>query len=65
MGAPLPSQVIEVSGIRKVELYPIELLLVQHSDMETALTIQFSHSDSLGESGTNCYLWASGTNCYS
>ncbi|ERE65727.1 ubiquitin carboxyl-terminal hydrolase 11 [Cricetulus griseus] len=44
---PIERKVIEVSGIRKVELYPIELLLVQHSDMETALTIQFSHSDSL------------------
>lgn len=50
VGAPLPSQVIELSGIRKVEVYPIELLLVQHSDMETALTIQFSYSDSVGES---------------
>lgn len=50
VGAPLPSQVIELPGIRKVELYPIELLLVQHSDMETAFTIQFSHTDSLGES---------------
>lgn len=50
VGTPLPSQVIELPGVRKVELYPIELLLVQHSDMETALTIQFSHTDSLGES---------------
>lgn len=50
VGAPLPSQVIELPGIRKVEVYPIELLLVQHSDMETALTIQFSYTDSVGES---------------
>lgn len=50
VGAPLPSQVIELPGIRKVEVYPIELLLVQHSDMETALTIQFSYSDSVGKS---------------
>jgi len=33
-----------------VEVYPLELLLVQHSDMETALTIQFSYTDSVGES---------------
>ncbi|XP_050016803.1 ubiquitin carboxyl-terminal hydrolase 11 [Alexandromys fortis] len=47
VGAPLSSQVIELPGLRKVELYPIELLLVQHSDMETALTIRFSHTDSV------------------
>lgn len=44
---PIERKVIELPGIRKVEVYPIELLLVQHSDMETALTIQFSYSDSV------------------
>lgn len=48
---PLPSfQVVELPGIQKVEVYPVELLLVQHSDMDTAHTAQFSHTDSLGES---------------
>lgn len=44
---PIERKVIELPGIRKVEVYPLELLLVQHSDMETALTIQFSYTDSV------------------
>lgn len=45
-----PCQVVELRGIYKVEVYPIELLLVQHSDMDTPHTAQFSRTDSIGES---------------
>lgn len=44
---PIERKVIELPDIQKVEVYPIELLLVQHSDMDAALTAQFSHSDSV------------------
>ncbi|KAB1253314.1 Ubiquitin carboxyl-terminal hydrolase 11 [Camelus dromedarius] len=40
-------KVVELSGIQTVEVYPVELLLVQHSDMDTPHTAQFSHTDSI------------------
>lgn len=43
-------QVVELLGVRKIEVYPVELLLVRHSDMDTPYTAQFSHTDSVGES---------------
>lgn len=46
----LPSlQVVELPSIHKVEVYPVELVLVQHSDMDTPHTAQFSQTDSVGE----------------
>lgn len=36
--------------MRKVEVYPLELLLVQHSDVNTLHAAQFSHTDTVGES---------------
>ncbi|XP_075814426.1 ubiquitin carboxyl-terminal hydrolase 11 [Microtus pennsylvanicus] len=44
---PIERKVVELCGLHRVELYPLELLLVQHSDMETALTIRFSQTDSV------------------
>ncbi|KAM8752731.1 ubiquitin carboxyl-terminal hydrolase 11 isoform 1-T1 [Rhynchonycteris naso] len=44
---PIERKVVELRGICKVEVYPVELLLVQHSDMETPHTAQFSHTDSI------------------
>lgn len=56
----LPSfQVVELSSIQKVEVYPVELLLIQHSDMDTAHTAQFSHTDSVGESKGRRMGWHS------
>lgn len=46
----LPYQVVELRGFCKVEVYPVELLLVQHSDMGTRHTAEFSQTDSIGES---------------
>ncbi|XP_023587656.1 ubiquitin carboxyl-terminal hydrolase 11 isoform X1 [Trichechus manatus latirostris] len=44
---PIERKVVELPGIQKVEVYPVELLLFQHSDMGTPHTAQFSHTDSL------------------
>eukprot|EP00069_Balaena_mysticetus_P006127 bmy_18397T0 len=57
----LPSQnlVVELSSIQKVEVYPVELLLIQHSDMDTAHTAQFNRTDSIGESKGRGMSWHS------
>lgn len=47
---PSTFQVVELPSVQKVEVYPVELLLVRHSDMDTPHTAQFSHTDSVGES---------------
>ncbi|XP_058391704.1 ubiquitin carboxyl-terminal hydrolase 11 isoform X3 [Diceros bicornis minor] len=44
---PIERKVVELPGIQKVEVYPVELLLVQHSDMDTPFTAQFSHTASI------------------
>ncbi|KAL0589202.1 Ubiquitin carboxyl-terminal hydrolase 11 [Plecturocebus cupreus] len=45
---PIERKVIELSNIRKVEVYPVELLLVRHNDLRTSHTVQFSNTDSVG-----------------
>lgn len=52
-----PFQVVELLSIQEVEVYPVELLLVQHSDMDTPCTAQFSHTDSVGESKGHRMSW--------
>ncbi|XP_019504868.1 PREDICTED: ubiquitin carboxyl-terminal hydrolase 11 isoform X1 [Hipposideros armiger] len=44
---PIERKVVELRGIQKVEVYPVELLLVQHSDMGTPHSAQFSQIDSI------------------
>ncbi|XP_066212303.1 ubiquitin carboxyl-terminal hydrolase 11 isoform X1 [Saccopteryx leptura] len=44
---PIERKVVDLRGVCKVEVYPVELLLVQHSDMETPHTAQFSQTDSI------------------
>ncbi|KAK2508712.1 hypothetical protein MC885_000464 [Smutsia gigantea] len=44
---PIERKVVELHNIQKVEVYPVELLLVKHSDMDTPHTVQFSHTDSV------------------
>ncbi|KAM6143599.1 ubiquitin carboxyl-terminal hydrolase 11 isoform 1-T1 [Erethizon dorsatum] len=44
---PIERKVIELYSIPKVEVYPVKLLLVQHGDMDSALTAQFSLADSV------------------
>ncbi|XP_016073963.1 PREDICTED: ubiquitin carboxyl-terminal hydrolase 11 isoform X2 [Miniopterus natalensis] len=45
---PIERKVVDLRGICEVEVYPVELLLVQHSDMDTPHTAQFSQTDSIG-----------------
>uniref|UniRef100_A0A6I8NRX1 Ubiquitin carboxyl-terminal hydrolase n=1 Tax=Ornithorhynchus anatinus TaxID=9258 RepID=A0A6I8NRX1_ORNAN len=42
-----PSLVVELPSTQKVEVYPVELLLCQHSDMDSLNTTQFSRADSI------------------
>lgn len=44
---PIERKVVELPSVQKVEVYPVELLLVRHSDMDTPHTAQFSHTDSV------------------
>uniref|UniRef100_A0A2K5CIJ0 ubiquitinyl hydrolase 1 n=1 Tax=Aotus nancymaae TaxID=37293 RepID=A0A2K5CIJ0_AOTNA len=44
---PIEHKVIELSNIRKVEVYPVELLLVRHNDLHTSHAVQFSNTDSV------------------
>ncbi|ELK17027.1 Ubiquitin carboxyl-terminal hydrolase 11 [Pteropus alecto] len=44
---PIERKVVELRGFCKVEVYPVELLLVQHSDMGTPHTAEFSQTDSI------------------
>lgn len=44
---PIERKVVELSNMRKVEVYPVELLLVRHNDMSTTRTVKFSHMDSV------------------
>ncbi|OWJ99394.1 USP11 [Cervus elaphus hippelaphus] len=44
---PIERKVVELPSIHKVEVYPVELVLVQHSDMDTPHTAQFSQTDSV------------------
>ncbi|XP_040121742.1 ubiquitin carboxyl-terminal hydrolase 11 isoform X5 [Oryx dammah] len=44
---PIERKVVELPSIHKVEVYSVELLLVQHSDMDTPHTAQFSQTDSV------------------
>nr|KAF6294698.1 ubiquitin specific peptidase 11 [Pipistrellus kuhlii] len=44
---PIERKVVDFRGSCEVEVYPVELLLAQHSDMDTAHSAQFSQTDSL------------------
>ncbi|XP_023573530.1 ubiquitin carboxyl-terminal hydrolase 11 isoform X1 [Octodon degus] len=44
---PIERKVIELYNIPKVEVYPVKLVLVQHSNSDSVLTAQFSLADSV------------------
>ncbi|XP_077001360.1 LOW QUALITY PROTEIN: ubiquitin carboxyl-terminal hydrolase 11 [Tamandua tetradactyla] len=46
---PIERKVVQLHNTQKVEVYPVELLLVRHSDMSTSHTVQFSHTDSIDQ----------------
>lgn len=43
------SQVVDLPSTVKVEIYPIELFLCLHSNMENVVTLQFSRTDNICE----------------
>lgn len=44
---PIERKVVDWRGICEVEVYPVELLLARHSDMDTTHTAEFSQTDSI------------------
>lgn len=44
---PIERKVVDWRGICEVEVYPVELLLARHSDMDTTHTAEFSQADSI------------------
>uniref|UniRef100_H3BXI0 Ubiquitin carboxyl-terminal hydrolase n=1 Tax=Tetraodon nigroviridis TaxID=99883 RepID=H3BXI0_TETNG len=66
---PLERKVVDLPSTVKVEVYPIELFLCLHSNMENAVTAQFSRTDSIYTiqravceafavpEGSECRLW--------
>uniref|UniRef100_A0A3B4FAS2 Ubiquitin carboxyl-terminal hydrolase n=1 Tax=Pundamilia nyererei TaxID=303518 RepID=A0A3B4FAS2_9CICH len=47
---PLERKVVDLPSTLKVEVYPIEIFLCLHSNMENAVTTKFSRTDSIRES---------------
>ncbi|XP_037677039.1 ubiquitin carboxyl-terminal hydrolase 11 isoform X1 [Choloepus didactylus] len=46
---PIERKVVELPSTQKVEVYPVELLLVRHRDRSTPHTVQFSCTDSIDQ----------------
>uniref|UniRef100_A0A8D0A3L1 Ubiquitin carboxyl-terminal hydrolase n=1 Tax=Sander lucioperca TaxID=283035 RepID=A0A8D0A3L1_SANLU len=63
---PLERKVVDLPSTLKVEVYPIEIFLCLHSNMENVITAKFSRADSIREvmceafmvpAGSECRLW--------
>uniref|UniRef100_A0A3B4ZGJ4 Ubiquitin carboxyl-terminal hydrolase n=1 Tax=Stegastes partitus TaxID=144197 RepID=A0A3B4ZGJ4_9TELE len=66
---PLERKVVDLPSTLKVEVYPIEIFLCLHSNMENVITAQFSRADNICEfvwamcqafsvpPGSECRLW--------
>lgn len=66
---PLERKVVDLPSTLKVEVYPIEIFLCLHSNMENAITTKFSRTDSIHSiqramcqafsvpPGSECRLW--------
>uniref|UniRef100_A0A669BQ91 Ubiquitin carboxyl-terminal hydrolase n=1 Tax=Oreochromis niloticus TaxID=8128 RepID=A0A669BQ91_ORENI len=63
---PLERKVVDLPSTLKVEVYPIEIFLCLHSNMENVITAKFSRTDSIREAmcqafsvppGSECRLW--------
>lgn len=48
------TQVVDLPSTVKVEVYPVEIFLCLHSDMENVLTAQFSRVDSISKRFSSC-----------
>lgn len=44
-------QVVELPSTQKVEVYPVELYLCQHNDLDSPVTAPFSRVDTIGNPG--------------
>uniref|UniRef100_A0A3B4X5M9 Ubiquitin carboxyl-terminal hydrolase n=1 Tax=Seriola lalandi dorsalis TaxID=1841481 RepID=A0A3B4X5M9_SERLL len=66
---PLERKVVDLPSTLKVEVYPVEVFLCLHSNMENVITSQFSRTDNIREfvlpAGSECRLWmkSSDSNC--
>ncbi|XP_028265179.1 ubiquitin carboxyl-terminal hydrolase 11-like [Parambassis ranga] len=66
---PLERKVVDLPSTLKVEVYPVEIFLCLHSNMENVITAQFSRADSIhliqsamceafsAPEGSECRLW--------
>uniref|UniRef100_A0A671YQ34 ubiquitinyl hydrolase 1 n=1 Tax=Sparus aurata TaxID=8175 RepID=A0A671YQ34_SPAAU len=66
---PLERKVVDLPSTLKVEVYPVEIFLCLHSNMENVITSQFSRADNIRElvfaiceafsvpPGSECRLW--------
>ncbi|XP_029282373.1 ubiquitin carboxyl-terminal hydrolase 11 [Cottoperca gobio] len=66
---PLERKVVDLPSTLKVEVYPVEIFLCLHSNMENVITVQFSRADSIRSiqramceafpvpPGSECRLW--------
>uniref|UniRef100_A0A3Q1EH77 Ubiquitin carboxyl-terminal hydrolase n=1 Tax=Acanthochromis polyacanthus TaxID=80966 RepID=A0A3Q1EH77_9TELE len=63
---PLERKVVDLPSTLKVEVYPVEIFLCLHSNMENVITAQFSRADNIRECflhafsvppGSECRLW--------
>ncbi|XP_055366418.1 ubiquitin carboxyl-terminal hydrolase 11 isoform X2 [Betta splendens] len=66
---PLERKVVDLPSTLKVEVYPVEIFLCLHSNMENVITSQFSRADTIQSiqravcqafsvpSGSECRLW--------
>uniref|UniRef100_A0AAQ5ZQR0 Ubiquitin carboxyl-terminal hydrolase n=1 Tax=Amphiprion ocellaris TaxID=80972 RepID=A0AAQ5ZQR0_AMPOC len=63
---PLERKVVDLPSTLKVEVYPVEIFLCLHSNMENVITAQFSRADNIREAmcqafsvppGSECRLW--------
>lgn len=66
---PLERKVVDLPSTLKVEVYPVEIFLCLHSNMENVITAQFSRADSIQSiqramceafsvpAGSECRLW--------
>ncbi|KAK5864086.1 hypothetical protein PBY51_001056 [Eleginops maclovinus] len=66
---PLERKVVDLPSTLKVEVYPVEIFLCLHSNMENVITAQFSRADSIYSiqramceafsvpPGSECRLW--------
>lgn len=51
---PALCQVVDLPSTLKVEIYPVEIYLCLHNDMDHGISNQFSRTDTIRESISSC-----------